>query len=62
MPLLPNCGDCKHFCEHNDSEPKHIGWCDVRLPNWLLRTIPDLEEVSRTVRRDDSCSLFVDNP
>ena len=59
---LPNCADCKHFYEYHAPEVRHIGWCYVRLPNWLLRSVPDLEEAPRTVRRDDSCSLFVDKP
>jgi len=60
MPVIPNCADCKHFCEGIDTSRPFLGWCDVRLPPWLIREFPKIEECSRTVRKDDSCSLFVD--
>lgn len=58
---LPNCADCKHFCPNGENFPQHMGWCDLTLPTWFTRQVPfDVDDFSRSVRRDDSCSFFND--
>lgn len=58
MPIQ-SCAGCKNFQPNWEGFPKHLGWCDVKLPSWFVRQVPfNTDDFSRTVRCDDYCSLF----